>query len=138
MADIDKAVNLLAFARQHKLSLTAMGDKLQIQKESRDENANLDIIVSMLATNKADVIAILQDPDAIKQWLGNTQKTLSTNWDALSDGIDRWVWAEEMYHKLFPNDQGCVCPDGYCIETALVTCETCVRKEKDGSNKQVG
>ena len=138
MADIDKAVNLLALARQHRLSLTAIGEKLQIKRESREDNMNLDIVVPLLATHKADIIEILQDPNAIKQWLGDTQKSLSVKYDALTDGMDRWVWAEEMYHKLFPSDQGCVCPDGYCIETALVTCETCVRKGRDGSNKQVG
>ena len=138
MADIDKAVNLLALARQHRLSLTAIGDKLQIKRESREDNINLDIVVPLLATHKADIIEILQDPNAIKQWLGDTQKSLSVKYDALTDGMDRWGQVEEMYCKLFPDDQGCVCLDGHCIETALVTCETCVRKERDGSNKQVG
>ena len=105
MADIDKAVNLLALARQHRLSLTAIGDKLQIKRESREDNINLDIVVPLLATHKADIIEILQDPNAIKQWLGDTQKSLSVKYDALTDGMDRWGGAEEMYHKLFPSDQ---------------------------------
>lgn len=132
MADIDKAVNLLALARQHRLSLTAIGEKLQIKRESREDNMNLDIVVPLLATNKADIIEILQDPNAIKQWLGDTQKSLSVKYDALTDGMDRWGWVEEMYYKLFPDDQGCVCPDGHCIETALVTCDSCVRKDNHG------
>ena len=135
MADIDKAVNLLALARQHRLSLTAIGEKLQIKRESREDNINLDIVVPLLATHKADIIEILQDPNAIKQWLGDTQKSLSVKYDALTDGMDRWGQVEEMYCKLFPDDQGCVCPDGHCIETALVTCDSCVRKEQGDNNK---
>ena len=100
MADIDKAVNLLALARQHRLSLTAIGEKLQIKRESREDNMNLDIVVPLLATNKADIIEILQDPNAIKQWLGDTQKSLSVKYDALTDGMDRWGWVEEKYYKL--------------------------------------
>ena len=68
MADIDKAVNLLALASQHRLSLTAIGEKLQIKRESREDNMNLDIVVPLVATNKAAIIEILQDPNAIKQW----------------------------------------------------------------------
>ena len=137
MDSIDKAANLLAFARRHNLSLTAIGDKLQIKKESQDQNNNLDIVVSTLAANKVDIIAILQDPDAIRQWLGDTQKSLSVNYDSLLDGMDRWRWVEEVYHNLFPDNQECVCSDGHCIETALVTCNSCIKPEKNKERNEI-
>ena len=37
---------------------------------------------------------------------------------------------EGVYHDLFPDDSGCVCDRGHCIDTAIVTCDACVKKNQ--------
>ena len=123
---LDKAVGLLALAKQHKISLSVNGDKLRMTRA----NSVDPLVIDILASNKADIIEIMGMPDAIKLWLGDYQGKLADRYDALTDGIDRWEWVEEVYHELFPVDRECVCSRGHCIDTAIVTCNACVKKNQ--------
>ena len=123
---LDKAVGLLALAKQHNIRLAVNGDKIRMSRPSSVDP----LIVEILASNKADLIDIMGMPEAIKLWLGGFQTKLADKYGALTDGIDRWEWGEGVYHDLFPDDSGCVCDRGHCIDTAIVTCNACVKKNQ--------
>lgn len=121
---LEKAVGLLALARQHEVTLTVNGDKLRLTRAHSVDPR----IVEMLAENKADIIDVMSKPDAIKLWLDGSQATLANQYEVLNDGRDRWDAIESIYHDLFPTDSECVCTRGYCIDAAIITCDACVLK----------
>ena len=123
---VEKAVGLLALAKQHNISLTVNGDKLRLTRA----NSVDPLVIEILVSNKADIIEIMGMPDTIKLWLGKYQSTLAVKYDSLTDGMDRWEWVEGIYHDLFPVDRECVCDRGYCIDSAMITCNACVKKNK--------
>jgi hypothetical protein len=123
---LDKAVGLLALAKQHNISLAVNGDKLKLTRA----NSVDPLVVEILISNKADIIDIMGRPDAIKSWLGDFQSTLSSKYDTFNDGMDRWDWVEKIYHDLFPVDRECVCSRGYCIDSAIITCDACAKKNQ--------
>ena len=123
---LDKAVGLLALAKQHTIILSVNGDKLRMSRAHSVDP----LVIEILARNKADIIEVMGMPDAIKRWLSNHQEQLANRYDALTDGMDRWDWVEKIYHDLFPVDRECVCSRGHCIDTAIVTCNVCVKKNQ--------
>ena len=123
---LDKAVGLLALAKQHNIILSVNGDKLRMSRAHSVDP----LVIEILARNKADIIEVMGMPDAIKRWLSNHQEQLANRYDALTDGMDRWDWVEKIYHDLFPVDRECVCSRGHCIDTAIVTCNVCVKKNQ--------
>ena len=123
---LEKAVGLLVLAKQHNVSLAVNGDKLKLTRV----NSVDPLVIDILAKNKADIIEIMRWPDAIKLWLGNCQATLANQYDALNDSMDRGNWVEQTYHDLFPVDRECVCSRGYCIDSAVITCNACAKKNQ--------
>ena len=123
---LDKAVGLLALAKQHTIILSVNGDKLRMSRAHSVDP----LVIEILARNKADIIEVMGMPDAIKRWLSNHQEQLANRYDALTDGMDRWDWVEQIYHDLFPVDRECVCSRGHCIDSAIITCNACVKKNQ--------
>lgn len=123
---LDKAVGLLALAKQHNIILSVNGDKLRMSRAHSVDP----LVIEILARNKADIIEVMGMPDAIKRWLSNHQEQLANRYDALTDGMDRWDWVEQIYHDLFPVDRECVCSRGHCIDSAIITCNACAKKNQ--------
>ena len=124
---LDRAIGLLALARQHNLLLAIHNGTLQVKRETKEINPNFELIIKTFSTHKEDLIAILQDPNAIRQWLDSSQEKLATKYNVLTDGMDAWQRVEDMYRQLY-QDTSCVCEQGQCRVEALINCTACVGK----------
>ena len=127
--EFDKAVGLLALAKRHEVALTVNGDKLRLTRATKVDP----LVVDMLTRNKADLMDIMNKPDAIKLWLDDRQARLADIHSSLNEAMDRWDLVEGIYHDLFPVDRECVCSRGYCIDTAIITCNACVKNKEKGA-----
>ena len=130
---LDKAVRLLSLAQEHGLVLARNGDKLKMSQAVKHDDPDLDIIFRTLAARKQDVLAIMEDAQAIRQWLHKTQTQLVNLHTKLNDVMDQWVNVEQMYITLHPDSKGCVCAPDLCRDDAVVRCDYCARKEHNDS-----
>ena len=128
-AELDKAVGLLILAQQHNISLVANGDKLRIARTTNEPNENIEIVQRSLGQNKESIMAVLSDASAVSRWLSTAQAKLATSYEALNDGIERWLLAEQIYNTLCPDNVICVCDRGHCLDLAVIRCTPCARKE---------
>ena len=128
---LDNAARLLSLAQEHDLVLARNGDKLKMSQAVKHEDPNLEIIFRTLAANKQDVMTVMEDAQAIRQWLHKTQVQLTNLHNKLNDVMDEWINVEQMYIKLYPNSKGCVCAPELCRDDAVVRCDYCARKEHD-------
>ena len=131
MEQLDKAVRLLSLAQEHGLVLARNGDKLKMSQAVKHEDPNLEIIFRTLAANKQDVMTVMEDAQAMRQWLYKTQVQLADLHNKLNDVMDEWINIEQMYINLYPDSRGCVCAPELCGDDAVVRCDYCARKEHD-------
>jgi hypothetical protein len=123
--DADQVMDLLGLARQHHIALSVNGGKLRMEQTVEEDNPNLQIIFRTLARHKEDIIAVISDGDAIRQWLDEKQSQLIALHDEISEGTEQWLYLEAMHFALHPDDRRCVCAEGQCREYALVRCYVC-------------
>jgi|TARA_R110000737_G_C14334321_1_gene442096 hypothetical protein len=122
----DKSVMLLNLAQEHGLILTNNDGKLKMSQSVKHDDPDLDIIFRTLAANKAQVLEIMEDSTAVRQWLDTTQQKLIKLHNILNDTIDHWTNIEKMYLSLHPDSQGCLCAPNKCRDDAVVRCTACV------------
>lgn len=120
----EKAVGLLAWAKQHDMFLTLNGDKILLQGGD-PADPDKDIVRKALANHKQELIAILKQPKSIRSWLEHKQHQLGRKYDSLHDGMEQWLAAEEMYRLICPDDKGCICEVGECTEMTFINCRAC-------------
>ena len=125
MGSIEQVMDLLGLAQQHHIALSVNGDKLRMEQTVEEDNPNLPVVFRILARHKEDIIAVMADGDAIRQWLDEKQRKLIALHDELSEGTERWLHLEAMHFALHPDDRRCVCADGQCRDDAIVRCDIC-------------
>ena len=132
MGSIEQVMDLLGLAQQHHIALKVNGDKLRMEQTVEEDNPNLPVVFRILARHKEDIIAVMADGDAIRQWLDEKQRKLIALHDELSEGTERWLHLEAMHFALYPDDRRCVCEAGQCRDYALVRCDICANTNKGG------
>ena len=130
--ELDKSANLLSLAQEHGLVLARNGDKLAMSQAEKHDDPNLHIIFRTLAANKQNVLAMMEDGAAVRQWLDRTQQRLINLHNSLNDTMDSWVNVEKMYMALHPDSKGCLCAPGKCRDEAVVRCTPCATGEDNG------
>jgi hypothetical protein len=130
--ELDRVVRLLSLAEQHNLVLTKRGDKIHMAQAVVQPDPDLDITFRTIAARKQEVLAVMEDAQAIRQWLDNSQRQLVNLYTELNDKMDRWENVEKMYVKLHPDIEGCVCAPGVCRDDAVVRCNYCAERKEHG------
>jgi len=130
--ELDRVVMLLNLAQEHDLKLERNGEKLKMIQQHQHKDDNLDIIFRALAANKEDVLRIMEDGAAVRQWLDGTQQQLINLHNKLNDTMDRWINVERMYLALHPDSRGCLCAPNTCRDDAVVRCTPCAKGEDNG------
>ena len=130
--ELDKSANLLSLAQAHGLVLARNGDKLAMSQAEKHDDPNLHIIFRTLAANKQNVLAMMEDGAAVRQWLDRTQQRLINLHNSLNDTMDSWVNVEKMYMALHPDSKGRLCAPGKCRDDAVVRCTPCATGEDNG------
>ena len=130
--ELDKAASLLSLAQEHGLVLARNGDKLAMSQAEKHDDPNLHVVFRTLAANKQNVLAMMEDGVAVRQWLYRTQHHLIKLHNALNDTMDNWVNVEKMYLALHPDSQGCLCDPGKCRDDAVIRCTPCATGEDNG------
>jgi len=128
--DLDRKVGFLNLAQEHGLVLTQGGDTLRMTLRMTQavahEDPDLDTVHQTLGAKKADVLAIMKDDAAVREWLARAQKELVNLNNRVNDMMDRWINIEKMYLSLHPDRQECVCSPSICPDDAVITCMYCV------------
>jgi len=130
--DGEQVMDLLGLAQQHHIALSVNGGKLRMEQTVEEDNPNLEIVFRTLARHKDNVMAVMADGDAIRQWLDGKQSQLIALHDEISEGIEKWLQLEAMHFALHPDDRRCVCASGQCRDYALVRCDICANTNKGG------
>jgi len=136
--ELDRKVGLLNVAQEAGLVLIRNGDKLRMKQAVehkewgtiRAEDPNLDIVFRLLAANKADVLEIMEDGEAVRQWLRDTRREMTVMHNKIIEAMDRWINVERMYVALNPDDEGCICRDG-CPDDQIMRCAWCAGNPRE-------
>ena len=127
--ELDRKISFLHIAQEAGLVLKRNGDKLRMKQAVEHEDPNLDVVFRLLAANKADVLEIMEDGEAVRQWLHDTRQQMTTLHNTLNETMDRWVNVERMYVSLNPDNEGCICRDE-CPDDQVVRCLWCAENRR--------
>jgi chromosome segregation ATPase len=128
----DQVMDLLGLAQQHHIALSVNEGKLRMAQTVEEDNPDLEIVFRTLAKHKDNIMAVMADGDAIRQWLDEKQRQLIALHDEISEGTEKWLQLETMHFALHPDDRRCICESGQCRDYALVRCGVCANTKEEG------
>jgi hypothetical protein len=127
--DLDRKVSFLHIAQEAGLVLKRNGQKLRMKQAVEHEDPNLDVVFRLLGENKVDVLEIMEDGAAVREWLLAARREMTVMHNKLNETMDRWINIERMYVALNPDDEGCICRDE-CPDDQAVRCLWCAENRR--------
>ena len=130
----EAAITAMETAQKNGIQLVPVGDEIDIDISGCADPDQAALIMDILRHNKAEIVALTSNQNAMKQLLSEMRSGLVTADNYVHGNLDWFLRSEAIYRTLWPNDTECIgegAKEGQCGPglSEIVRCQTCEEKK---------